>query len=111
MTARRSLALRTVTAWAAALRAAVAAALATFGTLVSGERFSRSLRHLAAFAGKHITLINPDFDTDHTKRGVRLCQTIINVSAQRVQRNFPPDFVLCAINFCPSNRSFTHHTK
>jgi len=59
----------------------------------------RGLGWFTPFGRQNIAFINPDFDADDTKGGVRFRQTIVDISAQGVQGDFPLDFFLGASDF------------
>src|SRR5579883_319966 len=88
-------ALATLTALPAALTAFAALALARESWLRS--EFGGFC--CQALAGQHIALINPYFDTDNAKGGMRLCLAVINIGTQGMQGNFPLNLFLRAGNF------------
>src|SRR5579885_2050434 len=94
----RSLSLRALAALAAlttlATLTALTATLATFAALAlawEGRLRSEfgSFCCRQALAGQHIALINPYFDTDNAKGGMRLCLAV-SISARRVCRGTFP---------------------
>src|SRR5579883_2012881 len=104
----RSLSLRALAALAAlttlATLTALTATLATFAALAlawEGRLRSEfgSFCCRQALAGQHIALINPYFDTDNAKGGMRLCLAVINIGTQGMQGNFPLNLFFGAGNF------------
>src|SRR5690606_25934003 len=58
-----------------------------FSTCRSGFSLRLDCCWLLALVGKNLTLEHPDLDTDNTVGGLRLGNTVINISAQCMQRH------------------------
>jgi hypothetical protein len=67
------------------------------------------IKPLTALAGKNISPIDPDFNANYAKGGMRLGTIVIDIGTQSLQRHLALNLFLCAGNFCPTQASSNNY--